>query len=71
MVFRADTKKVSGTDDISQGLYLSKLKKNCIYGNQGLTNNQRAESNFIKNTSKFKKNGTVVNEKLTSIKKKC
>ena len=27
MVFRADTKKVSGTDDISQGLYLSKLKK--------------------------------------------
>ena len=71
MVFRADTKKVIGTDDISQGLYLSKLKKNYIYGNQGTINNQRAESNFIKNTSKFKKNGTVVNEKLTSIKNKC
>ena len=37
-------KNVSGTGDVSQGLCLSKLKKNCIYGNQGLINNLRAES---------------------------
>ena len=39
-----------------------RLRRTCIYGNQGLINNLRAESswqNFIKNTSKFKKNGTV------------
>ena len=63
MVFRADTKKAS----VGQVMFLKycvywRLRKTCIYGNQGLINNLRAESiwqNFIKNTSKFMKNGTV------------
>ena len=37
-------KNVGGMGDVSQELCLSKLKKNCIYGNQGLINNLRAES---------------------------
>ena len=37
-------KNISGTGDVSQGLCLSKLKKPCIFGNQGLINDLRAES---------------------------
>ena len=64
-VFRTDLASmeyVSGTGDVSKGLCLSKLKKPCCYWNQEIINNLRAESiwqNFIKNTSKFEKNGTV------------
>ena len=62
-IFRADRKKAS----VGQVMFLKdcvyrRLRKTCIYGNQGLINNLRTESiwqNFIKNNSKFKKNSTV------------
>ena len=62
-VFRANTKKMS----VGRAMFLKdcvyrRFKKICIYGNQGLINNLREESiwqNVIKNTLKFKKNGTV------------
>ena len=62
-VFRADTKKTSvGWAMFFKDCVYRRLRKTYIYGNQGLINNLRAEStwqNFIKNTSKFKKNGTI------------
>ena len=62
-VFKADTiKPLVGRAMFLKDCVYRRLRRTCIYGNQGLINNLRAESiwqNFIKNTSKFKKNGTV------------
>ena len=66
-VFRPVTKKTLFQYIVGWAIFLKDciyrgLRRTCIYGNQGVINNLRAESSwqdFIKNTLKFKKNGTA------------